>query len=57
MGTWGIGLYASDFAADLRAVIAAVSRLPLDEEGLVKAICDAEKSAAEDRADETHTVF
>jgi len=29
----------------------------LDEEGLVKAICDAEKSAAEDRADEDHTVF
>src|SRR5262249_5762394 len=29
----------------------------LDEEGLVKAICDAEKSAAEDRADEDHMVF
>jgi len=57
VGAWGTGLYASDFAADLRAVIAAVARLPLDEQGLVTAICGAEKSAAENPADEDHTVF
>src|SRR5262249_47185443 len=57
MGAWGTGLYASDFAADLRAVVAAVARLPLDEEGLVAAICGAEKSAADNAADEDHTVF
>jgi hypothetical protein len=57
MGAWGTGLYASDFAADLRAVIAAVARLPLDEEALVTTICGAEKSAAENATDEDHTVF
>src|SRR5712672_555170 len=57
MGAWGTGLYSSDFAADLRAVVAVVSRLPLDEEGLIEAICDAEKSAAENPADEDHTIF
>jgi len=57
MGAWGTGLYSSDFAADLRAVVAAVSRLPLDEEGLVEALCHAEKSAAENPVDEDHTRF
>jgi hypothetical protein len=57
MGAWGTGLYAGDFAGDLRAVVRAASRLPLDEEGLVQAICESEKSAADDPADEDHTVF
>jgi hypothetical protein len=57
MGAWGIGLYASDFAADLRAVVGAAARLPLDPEGLVGAICESEKSAADDPVDEDHTVF
>ena len=57
MGTWGTGLYSGDFAADLRGVVGAATRLPLDEEGLVKALCDAEKSVAENPADEDHTVF
>ena len=57
MGTWGTGLYSGDFAADLRAVVAAVSRLPLDEERLVEAICGAETDAAKNPADEDHTVF
>jgi hypothetical protein len=57
MGAWGTGLYSSDFASDFRALVAVVSRLPLDEESLVKAICNTEKSAAESSTDEDHTVF
>jgi hypothetical protein len=57
MGAWGIGLYASDFALDLRATVGAVVRLPLDEEKLVAAICAAEETTAENPADEDHTVF
>jgi len=57
MGAWGPGLYAGDFALDLRAVVAAVSRVPLDEDEMVKAICATEKSAAENPADEDHAIF
>ena len=57
MGAWGTGLYAGDFALDLRAVVAAVSRVPLDEDEMVKAICATEKSAAENSADEDHAFF
>jgi len=57
MGAWGIGLYASDFAADLRAAVRAAARLPLDEDKLVEAICAAEEAAAKNPADEDHTVF
>ncbi|HLH88115.1 MAG TPA: hypothetical protein VKX28_06630 [Xanthobacteraceae bacterium] len=57
MGAWGIGLYAGDFAHDLRAVVTAVSRVPLDEDAMVQAVCDSEASAAEDPADEDHAVF
>jgi len=57
MGTWGTGLYSGDFAADLRAVIRAVARLPLDEDALVEAVCAAEKTAAENPADEDHAIF
>jgi hypothetical protein len=31
MGVWGAGLYSSDMAADLRATIKSVLRLPYDE--------------------------
>ena len=57
MGTWGTGLYAGDFARDLRPAVGAVTRLPLDEDALVDALCEAEKNAAENPADEDHTVF
>jgi hypothetical protein len=57
MSAWGIGLYASDFALDLRATVGAVARLPLDEDKLVAAICAAEETTAENPADEDHTVF
>jgi len=57
MGAWGVGLYAGDFALDLRAVVAAVSRVPLDEDEMVTALCNAEKSAAENPTDEDHAIF
>ena len=57
MGAWGTGLYSGDFATDLRASVAAVSRLPLDDEALVDALCEAEGAAATNPADEDHTVF
>jgi hypothetical protein len=57
MGASGTGLYSGDFAVDLRASIAAVSRMPLDYEALVDAVCEAERSAATNPADEDHTIF
>jgi hypothetical protein len=32
MGAWGSGLYSSDMAADLRALVRATLRLPVDED-------------------------
>src|SRR5215469_9668418 len=57
MGAWGVGLYSGDFALDLRAVVAAVARVPLDEDAMVQALCDTEASAAENPTDEDHAVF
>lgn len=57
MGAWGIGLYAGDFALDVRATVAAVSRVPLDEDEMVRTLCDTEKAAAENPADEDHAIF
>jgi hypothetical protein len=39
MGAWGIGLYSSDFAMDLRGCVNAVVRLPFDPDRLLKTIC------------------
>src|SRR5436305_1042907 len=57
MGAWGSGLYASDFASDLRALVSAASRLPLDEEALLAAICQMEQAGVDDPANEDHTIF
>jgi hypothetical protein len=56
MGSWGSGLYASDMACDLRAMIGAVARLPFDDERLVDILCERER-IANDPADEDHTIF
>jgi len=32
MGAWAAGLYSSDMAADMRATVKSVLRLPLDED-------------------------
>jgi hypothetical protein len=57
MGVWGSGLYSGDFAADLRATIRAVARLPFDADRLVDILSSIEPAAANDRDDEDHTTF
>ena len=57
MGTWGAGLYSSDMAMDLRSAVAAVARLPFDEDHLVEILYGLEPGAAKDPGDEDHTVF
>jgi hypothetical protein len=57
MGTWGAGLYSSDMAADMRAVIKSALRLPVDEDRVVDIVRDCELHAAADPDDEDHTTF
>jgi len=57
MGVWGSGLYSGDFAADLRATIRAVSRLPFDGDRLATILSDIEPAAANNIDDEEHTTF
>jgi len=57
MGAWGVGLYSSDFALDLRGSVKAVARLPFAGERLLEFLCAAERSAANNPKDFDHTVF
>jgi hypothetical protein len=57
VGTWGTGLYATDFAADLRETIRAVARLPFDADRLAAIVVDTERQAASNPDDEDHTNF
>jgi len=57
MGAWGLGLYSGDFASDLKTTVAAVCRLPLDDEALVEAVCQSERSVAADPTNPDHTIF
>lgn len=57
MGVWGSGLYSGDFAMDLRGTFRAVTRLPFDGEKLLQILCDLERTAANNPADEEHTSF
>jgi hypothetical protein len=57
MGTWGIGLYAGDFASDLRSTVAAVSRLPFDGSRLTEIVAETEPSAARDPANDEYCTF
>lgn len=57
MGTWGPGLYSSDIAADMRATIKSVLRLPFEEDRIVNIMRDCEPRAANDPDDEDHTTF
>jgi hypothetical protein len=40
MGAWGVGLYSTDFAVDLRGTVGAVSRLPFEGDGLLEILRD-----------------
>src|SRR5271166_1147865 len=57
MGVWGVGLYSSDFAQDLRGSVKAVARLPFAPEKLLDYLRAAEPSAADDPNDSDHTIF
>ena len=57
MGAWGAGLYSSDMAADMRAVIKSALRLPVDDDRIVEILSDCERHAATDPSDEDHTTF
>ena len=57
MGAWGVGLYSSDFAMDLRSCVKAVARLPFEPDRLLDAICSTEPAASANTRDEDHTVF
>src|SRR5438045_1102331 len=57
MGAWGSGLYSSDMAADMRATIKSVLRLPFDEDRIVDILRDCERRAADNPDDEDYTTF
>lgn len=57
MGTTGVGLYANDFAMDLRTTIGAVVRLPFDSDRLVEIMAETEAGTANNPDDEDHSNF
>lgn len=57
MGVWSTGLYAGDFALDLRSTIRAVARLPYDGDKLAEILCETEPAAASSPDDEDHSTF
>jgi hypothetical protein len=57
MGVWGSGLYSGDFAADMRAAVTAVARLPFEGDHLLEILIGIEPDAATNPKDEDHTTF
>ena len=57
MGVWATGLYAGDFALDLRSTIGAVAKLPFDSDRLLEILCESESAAANREDDADHTTF
>jgi len=57
MGAWGIGLYSSDFAMDLRGSVKAIVRLPFAPDRLLEFLCAAEPAAANDPKDPDYSIF
>ena len=57
MGVWATGLYAGDFALDLRSTIAAVAKLPFDGGRLLEILCKSEPAAADRPEDPDHSTF
>ncbi len=56
MGTWGAGLYADDFALDLKPTISTLCRLPFDAPEILRLLSEL-NPAATDPGDEDHTTF
>lgn len=57
MGTWGTGLYAGDFAADLKADFAMFARVPGSPGELVRRLIERYDTSARDPSDESYTEF
>lgn len=57
MGVWATGLYAGDFALDLRSTIGAVVKLPFDSDRLLEILFESERAAADRADDGDHTTF
>jgi hypothetical protein len=57
MGAWGVGLYSSDFACDMRPLIKSALRLPFDEDRIAALIREREAGSADNPDDEDHAVF
>jgi len=57
MGAWGPGLYADDFALDLKATIAVLARLPFPPDRLLALLIETAPQAANDPSDDQHSVF
>jgi hypothetical protein len=57
VGTWGTGLYSSDFALDVQGTVKAVARLPFPPDRLLEVLCASQPAAANDPKDADHTVF
>lgn len=51
---WGVGLYANDTALDLKSTLAAVLRLPLDVDSILRLLLDHER-ALRDPGDSDYT--
>src|SRR5262245_22981435 len=57
MGAWGNGLYSSDFALDMKAMIGAVARLPFEPARLLQMLGDTELGAATNPSDPDYATF
>ncbi len=57
MGVYGTGLYSGDFAADLKATMGALSKLPFDGDRIVEIVCSTEPDVATNLQDADHFVF
>jgi hypothetical protein len=57
MGVWATGLYAGDFALDVRSTIGAVAKLPFESDQLLDILCESERAAADRADDADHTTF
>lgn len=57
MGSWGAGLYADDFALDLRGDIAGISRLPMSGDEILALLRAGAGRLAETPSDDEYTRF
>jgi hypothetical protein len=48
VGTWGPGLFSNDLAEDLKPMVAAIARLPLDGERLTEVVVGEWSEVAKD---------